>query len=110
MLKDMVAIHYQKWKAEMMKIDISNSYKNKVQKFLMIVINLTVKTQGFNINKFYGRMELFTSVSDIKKEIDFYTLRDLKQLYEEQRQFAKFNEEWLIFRNFILITFHQKKA
>lgn len=193
-LKDMDAIHYQKWRAEMMKVDISNSYKNEIQKFLKIVINWTVKTYGFNMNKFYGRMEPFTSASDIKKEMDFYTLdefnqfissapnlqikcmyetlyycglrrgearglqwkdvnwidkrlsvtkqavthgsenstyyeltkpktqksnrilpiaeilfRDLKQLYEEQKQFAEFNDEWFIFGNFIPITFYQMR-
>ena len=193
-LKDMDAIHYQKWRAEMMKVDISNSYKNEIQKFLNIVINWAVKTYGFNMNKFYGRMEPFTSASDIKKEMDFYTLdefnqfissapnlqikcmyetlyycglrrgearglqwkdvnwidkrlsvtkqavthgsenstyyeltkpktqksnrilpiaeilfRDLKQLYEEQKQFAEFNDEWFIFGNFIPITFYQMR-
>ena len=193
-LKDMDAIHYQKWGAEMMKVDISNSYKNEIQKFLKIVINWAVKTYGFNMNKFYGRMEPFTSASDIKKEMDFYTLdefnqfissapnlqikcmyetlyycglrrgearglqwkdvnwidkrlsvtkqavthgsenstyyeltkpktqksnrilpiaeilfRDLKQLYEEQKQFAEFNDEWFIFGNFIPITFYQMR-
>ena len=193
-LKDMDAIHYQKWRAEMMKVDISNSYKNEIQKFLKIVINWAVKTYGFNMNKFYGRMEPFTSASDIKKEMDFYTLdefnqfissapnlqikcmyetlyycglrrgearglqwkdvnwidkrlsvtkqavthgsenstyyeltkpktqksnrilpiaeilfRDLKQLYEEQKQFAEFNDEWFIFGNFIPITFYQMR-
>ena len=193
-LKDMDAIHYQKWRAEMMKVDISNSYKNEMQKFLKIVINWAVKTYGFNMNKFYGRMEPFTSASDIKKEMDFYTLdefnqfissapnlqikcmyetlyycglrrgearglqwkdvnwidkrlsvtkqavthgsenstyyeltkpktqksnrilpiaeilfRDLKQLYEEQKQFAEFNDEWFIFGNFIPITFYQMR-
>ena len=193
-LKDMDAIHYQKWRAEMMKVDISNSYKNEIQKFLKIVINWAVKTYGFNMNKFYGRMERFTSASDIKKEMDFYTLeefnqfisfapnlqikcmyetlyycelrrgearglqwkdvnwidkrlsvtkqavthgsenstnyeltkpktqksnrilpiaeilfRDLKQLYEEQKQFAEFNDEWFIFGNFIPITFYQMR-
>lgn len=193
-LKDMDAIHYQKWRAKMMKVDISNSYKNEIQKFLKIVINWAVKTYGFNMNKFYGRMEPFTSASDIKKEMDFYTLeefnrfissapnlqikcmyetlyycglrrgearglqwkdvnwidkrlsvtkqavthgsenstnyeltkpktqksnrilpiaeilfRDLKQLYEEQKQFAEFNEEWFIFGNFIPITFYQMR-
>ena len=48
----MDAIHYQKWRAEMMKVDISNSYKNEIQKFLKIVINWAVKTYGFNMNKF----------------------------------------------------------
>ena len=193
-LKDMDAIHYQKWRAEMMKVDISNSYKNEIQKFLKIVINWAVKTYGFNMNKFYGRMEPFTSASDIKKEMDFYTLdefnqfissapnlqikcmyetlyycglrrgearglqwkdvnwidkrlsvtkqavthgsenstyyeltkpktqksnrilpiaeilfRDLKQLYEGQKQFAEFNDEWFIFGNFIPITFYQMR-
>ena len=193
-LKDMDAIHYQKWRAEMMKVDISNSYKNEIQKFLKIVINWAVKTYGFNMNKFYGRMEPFTSASDIKKEMDFYTLeefnqfissapnlqikcmyetlyycglrrgearglqwkdinwidkrlsvtkqavtngsesstiyeltkpkteksnsilpiaeilfRDLKQLYEEQKQFADFNDNWFIFGGFISITFYQMR-
>jgi len=193
-LKDMDAIHYQKWRAEMMKVDISNSYKNEIQKFLNIVINWVIKTYGFNMNKFYGRMKPFTSASDIKKEMDFYTLeefnqfissapnlqikcmyetlyycglrrgearglqwkdvnwidkrlsvtkqavthgsenstyyeltkpktqksnrilpiaeillRDLKQLYEEQKQFAEFNDEWFIFGNFIPITFYQMR-
>ena len=193
-LKDMDAIHYQKWRTEMMKTNISNSYKNEIQKSLKIVINWAVKTYGFNMNKFYGRIEPFTSASDIKKEMDFYTLeefnqfissapnlqikciyetlyycglrrgearglqwkdinwidkrlsvtkqavtngsesstfyeltkpkteksnrilpiaeilfRDLKQLYEEQKQFAEFNEEWFIFGNFIPITFYQMR-
>ena len=193
-LKDMDAIHYQKWRAEMMKVDISNSYKNEIQKFLKIVINWAVKTYGFNMNKFYGRMEPFTSASDIKKGMNFCTFeefnqfissapslqikcmyktlyycglrrgeasglqwndvnwnderlsatkqavthgsenstnyeltkpktqksnrilpiaeilfRDLKQLYEEPKQFAEFNEEWFIFGNFIPITFYQMR-
>ena len=193
-LKDMDAIHYQKWRVEMMKANISNSYKNEIQKFLKIVINWAVKTYGFNMNKFYGRMEPFTSASDIKKEMDFYTLeefnqfissapnlqikcmyetlyycglrrgearglqwkdinwidkrlsitkqavtngsesssiyeltkpkteksnrilpiaeilfRDLKRLYEEQKQFADFNDNWFIFGGFIPITFYQMR-
>ena len=63
----------------MMKANISNSYKNEIQKFLKIVINWTVKTYGFNMNKFYDRMEPFTSASDIKKEMDFYTLEEFNQ-------------------------------
>lgn len=62
-----------------MKANISNSYKNEIQKFLKIVINWAVKTYGFNMNKFYGRMESFTSASDIKKEMDFYTLEEFNQ-------------------------------
>lgn len=190
----MDAIHYQKWRAEMMKANISNSYKNEIQKFLKIVINWAVKTYGFNMNKFYGRMKPFTSAGDIKKEMDFYTLeefnqfissapnlqikcmyetlyycglrrgearglqwkdinwidkrlsvtkqavtngsesstiyeltkpkteksnrilpiaeilfRDLKQLYEEQKPFADFNDNWFIFGGFIPITFYQMR-
>lgn len=193
-LKDMDATHYQKWRAKMMKVDISNSYKNEIQKFLKIVINWATKTYGFNMSKFYSRMESFTSASDLKKEMDFYTLEefnqfissspnlqircmyetlyycglrrgearglqwkdinwtdkrifitkqavthgsetcsnyeltkpkteksnrilpiadilfeDLKKLYEEQKQYAEFNDEWFIFGNYIPITFYQMR-
>ena len=193
-LKDMDATHYQKWRVEMMKVDISNSYKNEIQKFLKIVINWATKTYGFNMSKFYSRMESFTSASDLKKEMDFYTLEefnqfissspnlqircmyetlyycglrrgearglqwkdinwtdkrisitkqavthgsescsnyeltkpkteksnrvlpiadilfeDLKKLYEEQKQYAEFNDEWFIFGNYIPITFYQMR-
>ncbi|MBQ7140145.1 MAG: site-specific integrase [Bacilli bacterium] len=193
-LKDMDVTHYQKWRAEMMKVDISNSYKNEIQKFLKIVINWATKTYGFNMSKFYSRMESFTSASDLKKEMDFYTLEefnqfissspnlqircmyetlyycglrrgearglqwkdinwidkrisitkqavthgsetcsnyeltkpkteksnrvlpiadilfeDLKKLYEEQKQYAEFNDEWFIFGNYIPITFYQMR-
>ena len=193
-LKDMDATHYQRWRAEMMKVDCSNSYKNEIQKFLKIVINWATKTYGFNMSKFYSRMESFTTASDLKKEMDFYTLEefnqfisespnfqikcmyetlyylglrrgearglqwkdinwnnksvsitkqavthgsetctnyeltqpktkksnrilpianvlfnDLKKLYDEQKQFAEFNDEWFIFGNYLPITFYQMR-
>ena len=178
----------------MMKVDCSNSYKNEIQKFLKIVINWATKTYGFNMSKFYSRMESFTTASDLKKEMDFYTLEefnqfilespnlqikcmyetlyylglrrgearglqwkdinwnnqsvsitkqavthgsetctnyeltqpitkksnrilpianvlfnDLKKLYDEQKQFAEFNDEWFIFGNYLPITFYQMR-
>lgn len=35
--------------------------------------------------------------------------RDLKQLYEDQKQFADFNDNWFIFGGFIPITFYQMR-
>ncbi len=35
--------------------------------------------------------------------------KDLKQLYEEQKQFADFNDNWFIFGGFIPITFYQMR-
>ena len=54
-------------------------------------------------------MNLQTEKSNRILPIAEILFRDLKQLYEEQKQFADFNDNWFIFGGFIPITFYQMR-
>ena len=67
-LKDLSAKHYELWRKEINKFDISTAHKNDIQKFIKIVLN-----RG---SKMYD--------NEIKKEMDFYTLEEFKSFISNE--------------------------
>ena len=47
-LIDLNVAHYELWRKELSKVDIKNSTKNDIQKFIKIVLNWETKMYGFN--------------------------------------------------------------
>lgn len=72
-LVDFNIMHFEKWKKEMNKRDIANSYKNDILKFLKAILNFGTKYYDFNFSSVYNKMTNFTNPSEVKKEMDFYT-------------------------------------
>ncbi len=66
-------------------------------------------THGSENSTYYELTKPKTQKSNRILPIAEILFRDLKQLYEEQKQFTEFNEEWFIFGNFIPITFYQMR-
>lgn len=73
-LIDFNIMHFEKWKKEINKKDIANSYKNDILKFLKAILNFGTKYFDFNFSSVYNKMTNFTNPSEVHKEMDFYTL------------------------------------
>ena len=63
---------YQKWRAEMNKLNLCDRYKTDIQKFIKQVINFAEKQWDFNLRKFYIKLEPFKTPGAIKKEMEFF--------------------------------------
>ena len=88
-LKDLSAKHYELWRKEINQMNISTAYKNDIQKFIKIVINWAEKIYQFNLRNFYNKITKFSNPTEIKKEMEFYTLEEFKQFisYETDIKF-----------------------
>lgn len=73
-LKDLSVNHYELWRKEINKCNISTSYKNDIQKFIKIVLNWGGKIYGYDFRSFYNKITKFINPEEITKEMDFYTL------------------------------------
>lgn len=78
-LKDLSVKHYELWRKEINKADISTAYKNDIQKFIKIVLNWGSKMYDFDFRSFYNKITKFINHNELKKEMDFYTLEEFKQ-------------------------------
>ena len=88
-LKDLSVVHYELWRKELGKMNISTRYKNHIQKFIKIVLNWGTKMYGYDFRLFYNKITNFTNPNEIKKEMDFYTLEEFKKFisYEDDIKF-----------------------
>ena len=84
-LKDLSVNHYELWRKEINKIDISTAYKNDIQKFIKIVLNWGSKIYGYDFRQFYNKITKFNNPNEIKKEMDFYTIDEFQKFisYED---------------------------
>ena len=71
--------HYQKWRSQMNKTNLCDKYKTDIQKFIKQVLNFAEKQWGFNLRKFYNKLEPFKTPGAIKKEMDFYEPQEFFQ-------------------------------
>ncbi len=71
--------HYQKWRTQMNKTNLSDKYKTDIQKFIKQVLNFAEKQWDFNLRKFYNKLEPFKTPGAIKKEMDFYEPQEFFQ-------------------------------
>ena len=78
-IKDLNSTHYELWRKEINKLNVSTAYKNDIQKFIKIVLNWGSRMYGYEFRQFYLRITKFTDPYEIKKEMDFYTLEEFKQ-------------------------------
>lgn len=78
-IKDLDGSYYELWRKEISKLPISTAYKNQVQKFIKIVINWGTKMYGLDFRQFYLKISPFFNPTEIKKEMDFYTIDEFKQ-------------------------------
>jgi integrase len=79
-VKDLDGIHYELWRKEIAKLPVATSYKNDIQKFIKIVLNWASRMYGYNFQPFYNKIVKFQNPNEIKKEMDFYTIDEFKQL------------------------------
>ncbi len=79
-LKDLNVNHYELWRKEISKINISIIYKNDIQKFIKIVLNWGSKMYNFDFRNFYNKIQNFVNPNEIKKEMDFYTIDEFLKL------------------------------
>ena len=77
-VKDLDIKKYELWRKEINNFNISTSYKNEIQKFIKIVLNWGEKMYDLNLHKFCNKMTKFSNPSEIKKEMDFYTLEEFQ--------------------------------
>lgn len=83
-LKDLSVKHYELWRKEINKFDISTTYKNDIQKFIKIVLNWGNKMYDFDFRNFYNKITKFINHNEIKKEMDFYTLEEFKRFISNE--------------------------
>jgi len=70
--------HYETWKKNINKKDISTIYKNSILKFLKAMMNYGTKYHDLNFSKVYNRMTNFNNPNELPKEMLFFTLDEFK--------------------------------
>ena len=83
-LKDLSVNHYELWRKEINKVNISTAYKNDIQKFIKIVLNWGGKMYGFDFRQFYNKITKFINHNEIKKEMEFFTLEEFKKFISNE--------------------------
>lgn len=78
-LKNLNVTHYELWRREIAKVDIKDSTKNDIQKFIKIVLNWGTKMYGFDFRLFYNKITKFNNPNELKKEMKFFTLEEFQQ-------------------------------
>lgn len=82
--------HFELWKKEMRKTNLSDAYLNDVLKLFKMLLNFAMKWYGFNLNNLYSRLVGFTDPNaPLKDEMQFFT-------YDEFSSFIS-NENTLLF-------------
>ena len=84
-LKDLSAYHYQSWRKELNKTNISTNYKNHIQKFLKIVLNWGKKMYGYDFSDFYEQITKFNNPNEIEKEMEYFTLEEFQQFISKEK-------------------------
>ena len=75
----------------------------------MVSITKQAVTHGSETSYNYELTKPKTEKSNRILPIANILFDDLKKLYEEQKQFAEFNEDWFIFGGFVPITFYKMR-
>lgn len=83
-LKNLGVKHYELWRKEISKENISTSYKNEIQKFVKIVLNWGSKMYNFDFRDFYNKITNFSDPTEIKKEMEFYTLEEFQKFISNE--------------------------
>ena len=84
-LLDFNITHFEKWKKEINKIEISANYKNHLYKFLKALLNYGSRWFDFNFNSMYQKMINFTNPDEVKKEMEFYTYDEFKRFISVEK-------------------------
>ena len=83
--------HYELWRRTIMNINISDEYRNDIQKFLKILLNFGSKWYDMNFLNVYNKITKFNDPNaPLKEEMKFYT-------FEEYKKFIS-QEDTLLFR------------
>lgn len=81
--------HYELWRKKITDMNISDDYRNDIQKFLKILMNFGTKYYGMNFNSIYNKISNFKDPNaPVKEEMKFFT-------YEEYKEFIKQEDELL---------------
>lgn len=97
-LKDFNITHYNKWKYEIDKLDISTTYKNCIYKIFKTILNFAIKYYNYNFNSVMSKMTNFNNPNEIKKEMLYWT-------YEEFDKFIKV-EENICYKTFFEVLYY----
>ena len=74
--------HYETWKKNINKKDISTIYKNSILKFLKAMMNYGTKYHDLNFSKVYNRMTNFNNPNELPPEQLCFTYDEFKQFIE----------------------------
>lgn len=81
--------HYELFRKMLLKKNISDDYRNDIQKFLKILLNFAMKMYSLNLTEFYKKIRGFKNPNaPMKEEMAFYT-------FEEYSRFRAVEEELL---------------
>lgn len=81
--------HYELWRKKILNMNISDEYRNDIQKFLKILLNFATKYYGMNFNEVYNKISNFKDPNaPVKEEMKFFT-------WEEYKLFREVEDELL---------------
>ena len=83
-VKNFNIMHYEQWKKDINKLNISTRYKNDIYKFLRSILNFGIKWHGFNFSNVYNKMSNFNNPRERRKEMDYYTYEDFKRFISNE--------------------------
>lgn len=84
---DFSTTHYELWRKNMEKLNISDAYKNDIQKFLKILLNFGTKWYGLNFSTVYNKITNFNDPNaPLKDEMLFFTYDEYKKFISEETE------------------------
>ncbi len=97
-LKDFNITHYNKWKYEIDKINISTGYKNCIYKFFKTILNFAIKYYNYNLSSMMNKMTNFNNPNELKKEMLYWT-------HDEYKRFIKAEDD-IRYKTFFEILYY----
>ena len=78
---------YLLWRKEINKLNIVDTSKNDIQKYLKIVLNFATRWYGFNFNEVYSKIEPFKDPNAApKEEMLFFTYDEFKKFLSVEKE------------------------
>ena len=72
--------HYELWRKKIKALNVSDDYKNDIQKLLKILLNFAMKWYGLNLQSIYNKISNFNNPNALaKKEMLFFTYDEFKK-------------------------------
>jgi integrase len=87
-LNELTIHHFELWKKEIIKYNISTVYCNHIYKTLKAIMNYGTKWYDCDFKNVYNKMTNFTNPNELKKEMLYFTYEEFKRFISVEQDIS----------------------